>query len=66
MNDKNAADLGSLAKGCAMLCCNSNIGIEALPKASGMFRGQQPNIDGFLVGGASLKGDSFTTIINSV
>ncbi|CAJ1404013.1 unnamed protein product [Effrenium voratum] len=27
--------------------------------------GQQPNIDGFLVGGASLKGSSFTTIINS-
>eukprot|EP00929_Paragymnodinium_shiwhaense_P025051 TRINITY_DN1523_c0_g5_i1.p1 TRINITY_DN1523_c0_g5~~TRINITY_DN1523_c0_g5_i1.p1 ORF type:complete len:342 (-),score=84.98 TRINITY_DN1523_c0_g5_i1:182-1123(-) len=25
----------------------------------------QPNIDGFLVGGASLKGASFTTIINS-
>jgi len=28
--------------------------------------GQQPNIDGFLVGGASLKGGAFTTIINSV
>merc|ERR1719352_1265111 len=27
--------------------------------------GKQPNIDGFLVGGASLKGDAFTTIINS-
>eukprot|EP00913_Durusdinium_trenchii_P029322 g27489.t1 len=27
--------------------------------------GQQPNIDGFLVGGASLKGGAFTTIINS-
>jgi len=26
---------------------------------------QKPNIDGFLVGGASLKGDAFTTIINS-
>eukprot|EP00929_Paragymnodinium_shiwhaense_P025046 TRINITY_DN1523_c0_g3_i1.p1 TRINITY_DN1523_c0_g3~~TRINITY_DN1523_c0_g3_i1.p1 ORF type:complete len:313 (-),score=79.70 TRINITY_DN1523_c0_g3_i1:326-1264(-) len=25
----------------------------------------QPNIDGFLVGGASLKGESFTTIVNS-
>lgn len=28
--------------------------------------GTKPNIDGFLVGGASLKGDAFTTIINSV
>jgi len=28
--------------------------------------GKKPNIDGFLVGGASLKGDAFTTIINSV
>jgi len=28
--------------------------------------GQKPNIDGFLVGGASLKGDAFTTIVNSV
>mmetsp|Transcript_49741 Transcript_49741/g.79230 ORF Transcript_49741/g.79230 Transcript_49741/m.79230 type:complete len:290 (+) Transcript_49741:52-921(+) len=28
--------------------------------------GKQPNIDGFLVGGASLKGGAFTTIINSV
>lgn len=27
--------------------------------------GMKPNIDGFLVGGASLKGDAFTTIINS-
>jgi len=27
--------------------------------------GAKPNIDGFLVGGASLKGDAFTTIINS-
>eukprot|EP00416_Gambierdiscus_australes_P015936 CAMPEP_0171056704 /NCGR_PEP_ID=MMETSP0766_2-20121228/1231_1 /TAXON_ID=439317 /ORGANISM="Gambierdiscus australes, Strain CAWD 149" /LENGTH=336 /DNA_ID=CAMNT_0011511671 /DNA_START=41 /DNA_END=1048 /DNA_ORIENTATION=+ len=27
--------------------------------------GQKPNIDGFLVGGASLKGTIFTTIINS-
>jgi len=27
--------------------------------------GAKPNIDGFLVGGASLKGESFTTIINS-
>jgi len=27
--------------------------------------GLKPNIDGFLVGGASLKGDAFTTIINS-
>eukprot|EP00747_Dinoflagellata_sp_TGD_P146081 gnl/TRDRNA2_/TRDRNA2_176644_c4_seq4.p1 gnl/TRDRNA2_/TRDRNA2_176644_c4~~gnl/TRDRNA2_/TRDRNA2_176644_c4_seq4.p1 ORF type:complete len:357 (+),score=70.07 gnl/TRDRNA2_/TRDRNA2_176644_c4_seq4:61-1131(+) len=27
--------------------------------------GTKPNIDGFLVGGASLQGDSFTTIINS-
>jgi len=27
--------------------------------------GKKPNIDGFLVGGASLKGDSFTTIVNS-
>lgn len=27
--------------------------------------GQKPNIDGFLVGGASLKGDAFTTIVNS-
>lgn len=27
--------------------------------------GKKPNIDGFLVGGASLKGDAFTTIINS-
>ena len=27
--------------------------------------GQKPNIDGFLVGGASLKGGAFTTIINS-
>eukprot|EP00929_Paragymnodinium_shiwhaense_P025045 TRINITY_DN1523_c0_g2_i1.p2 TRINITY_DN1523_c0_g2~~TRINITY_DN1523_c0_g2_i1.p2 ORF type:complete len:311 (-),score=105.23 TRINITY_DN1523_c0_g2_i1:133-1065(-) len=25
----------------------------------------QPNIDGFLVGGASLKGEAFTTIVNS-
>jgi len=28
--------------------------------------GLKPNIDGFLVGGASLKGDAFATIINSV
>ncbi|CAE8626413.1 unnamed protein product [Polarella glacialis] len=27
--------------------------------------GRKPNIDGFLVGGASLKGDAFATIINS-
>merc|ERR1712190_478940 len=28
--------------------------------------GLKPNIDGFLVGGASLKGGAFATIINSV
>lgn len=33
---------------------------------SRLWSGQQPNIDGFLVGGASLKGGAFTTIINSV
>merc|ERR1719160_1088532 len=27
--------------------------------------GMKPNIDGFLVGGASLKGDAFTAIVNS-
>lgn len=27
--------------------------------------GKKPNIDGFLVGGASLKGDAFTVIVNS-